>query len=526
MTVVDCGPERLTILPDKIEVTLAELQVSGNPFEQLLGRIQTNRTSESLFVLVRPNSAKMYRQLRSLMGQRRIEVVYEPVDADFQGEWRELIRPKPVLPPVKFPPPVARSFPEDRELDRAQFAPDRAALLAELSAKRSRVRDFEATGIEFSRYHDTEISVAYLAAENLSRVERPASSLRGATFVDPTAMWETRGNVLIKFPTKSAIHHASLSNLVNFFGDDTNCTVKTAGPWVVVERQWMTGGTGGKLPLIESPDYVRRMADLEAAMAEVRQKRGLPPVATNQFRKMTGQLLTNRPPRLVTQRDWIHRENSLCYRHELLDEQGRTSSGWRLDVVRLNVGLQAAALRPVLHGKQIYDPAEKPTAELLEAMIDAHKIPELPMVPRVGVGGAPPLPPKPALVFECRAGEVFVVNQEGLAEQALAAKGTVKVVGDEYYEVEPAAVLVRVLSLIPRAGVTGEPVAKLAEANGKYRQTLNRADPRQQSISFLVRDDSFMAYRQARAVAEQAGFRTNWELLGTNEPLRFGLKNQ
>jgi hypothetical protein len=38
----------------------------------------------------------------------------------------------------------------------------------------------------------------------------------------------------------------------------------------------------------------------------------------------------------------------------------------------------------------------------------------------------------------------------------------------------------------------------------------------------LVRDDSFNVFREAREVAYRRGYEAGWELLGADEPIKFG----
>lgn len=58
--------------------------------------------------------------------------------------------------------------------------------------------------------------------------------------------------------------------------------------------------------------------------------------------------------------------------------------------------------------------------------------------------------------------------------------------------------------------------------------TLTEAyNPEQHYFVYLVRDDSFEAFRQARAYTAARGFLTGWEYLMRDEPLTFdGLLRQ
>ncbi len=68
----------------------------------------------------------------------------------------------------------------------------------------------------------------------------------------------------------------------------------------------------------------------------------------------------------------------------------------------------------------------------------------------------------------------------------------------------------------------GEGTGDLENANSKYQAVLTVLDKDKQYIAFLVRDDSFNVFRKARQVADNLGLDTGWELLGIDEPIKFG----
>jgi hypothetical protein len=78
------------------------------------------------------------------------------------------------------------------------------------------------------------------------------------------------------------------------------------------------------------------------------------------------------------------------------------------------------------------------------------------------------------------------------------------------------------MGLEARPGVSGESAVDLENPNSKYREILSRLDKDKQYIAFLVRDDSFNVFRKARQVADNLGLDTGWELLGIDEPIKFG----
>jgi hypothetical protein len=95
-------------------------------------------------------------------------------------------------------------------------------------------------------------------------------------------------------------------------------------------------------------------------------------------------------------------------------------------------------------------------------------------------------------------------------------------VGNAYYKVDPRYLLVGQMGLERRADVSGEKAADLASPNSKYQAVLTLLGKDKQYIAFLVRDDSFKVSRKAREVADNLGLDTGWELLGIDEPIKFG----
>ena len=145
-----------------------------------------------------------------------------------------------------------------------------------------------------------------------------------------------------------------------------------------------------------------------------------------------------------------------------------------------------------------------------------------------------------AVFVECRQNEVFFVDKENLdaqVEKLLASippdvrrgdlKGFMKAIraqeiGNESYTVNPNYLLTAIIAVEARPGVHGNAVDTLDKADGKFQKALSQLKPDERFIAFMVRDDSFPAFRKARAEAEKLGFDTGWELLGEGEPMKFG----
>lgn len=147
---------------------------------------------------------------------------------------------------------------------------------------------------------------------------------------------------------------------------------------------------------------------------------------------------------------------------------------------------------------------------------------------------------KQGIFFECRNDQLYFIDKAGLDGQVedLMSKLNPGVrggdlgsfskaiqgqdVGNAYYKVDPSYLLVGKMALDPRAGVSGEGTGDLENASGKYQEMLSLLDKDKQYIAFLVRDDSFNVFRKARQVADGLGLDTGWELLGIDEPIKFG----
>ena len=145
---------------------------------------------------------------------------------------------------------------------------------------------------------------------------------------------------------------------------------------------------------------------------------------------------------------------------------------------------------------------------------------------------------KSPVYFECRGKQVFPIRREDLAKkvtdeikntaQAPSREEIVKklqaaVVEDDYYRADPVYGLMGELVLEPRENVSGEGDAEIANEAGVYRSALKRADPKIQSVVFLVRNDSYGVFLKARGAAADNLFSVGWELLDDNERVRFGL---
>jgi hypothetical protein len=167
-------------------------------------------------------------------------------------------------------------------------------------------------------------------------------------------------------------------------------------------------------------------------------------------------------------------------------------------------------------------------------VFEATKVPELSMTPKSLSTDKQPV------FFECRSNEVFAVDLGRLQDQVgevlksvdSGVRGgdmaqMIKVLGgrqitNEYYRVNANYLLTGMVALEPRPEAVGESLEKVNQANGKYQFILSQLNPNKQYVAFLVRDDSFVVFRRARELADKKGYDVGWELLGSDEPIKFG----
>lgn len=178
------------------------------------------------------------------------------------------------------------------------------------------------------------------------------------------------------------------------------------------------------------------------------------------------------------------------------------------------------------------------TAAMFFAMLitvqEAVKIPVFKPTPR-----AVPTNKSPVF-FECRVDQVFYVDKDGLDTQVAKLLSTLNVGGrsgdislfskviqgqaisNAFYRVDPKYLLVGVMALEGIPETHGENIQEVQNPNSGFKAALGQIDEKSRYIAFLVRDDSFSVFRKARSIADTAGFDTGWELLGIDEPIKFG----
>lgn len=69
---------------------------------------------------------------------------------------------------------------------------------------------------------------------------------------------------------------------------------------------------------------------------------------------------------------------------------------------------------------------------------------------------------------------------------------------------------------------SGDTLKALRRPDSEFQRILARADTSRQFVAFLVRDDGFAAFREARKEAARRGFQTGWEPIRSADGVVFG----
>jgi len=167
-------------------------------------------------------------------------------------------------------------------------------------------------------------------------------------------------------------------------------------------------------------------------------------------------------------------------------------------------------------------------------VFEATKVPELRMTPKAMASGKSPV------FFECRNNQLFIIDKASLDDQVADLLNSVspgvrsgdisrflrvlqgRQVTNRYYRVNPSYLLTAIMALEPQPNVRGETIQELERENSSFQLALKQLNPEKQYVAFLVRDDSFPVFRKARVLADEQGYDTGWELLGIDEPIKFG----
>lgn len=77
------------------------------------------------------------------------------------------------------------------------------------------------------------------------------------------------------------------------------------------------------------------------------------------------------------------------------------------------------------------------------------------------------------------------------------------------------------LEFEPQSTDIGETSSQLTAPNSQFRQVLEQFNPNKDFIAFIVRPDSFEAFRAAREQARSAGYDVGWEPHPQDAPIKF-----
>ena len=188
------------------------------------------------------------------------------------------------------------------------------------------------------------------------------------------------------------------------------------------------------------------------------------------------------------------------------------------------------------------------TAAMFFAMLitvqRAVKIPIYAPPPMAHIVKAPDGSEKQPVFFECRNNQVFYVDKIALDEKVAQMLSTLtpgmksgdptgfvkaisgNEIGNEYYKVAPSYLLAMIMALEPKPDARGDGFDALIDPNSTFQKWLRKFNANTTYLVFLVRDDSFPIFRQARDTADKTGFDCGWEMLDRFEPIKFGTGGQ
>lgn len=92
----------------------------------------------------------------------------------------------------------------------------------------------------------------------------------------------------------------------------------------------------------------------------------------------------------------------------------------------------------------------------------------------------------------------------------------------DYYDVKMVDARSFSLRYDPITNKSGEDVETITSPNSEYSEILANLDPNEDYIAFIVRPDSFKAFRAAREQAWASNFNVGWEPHKSNLPIQFG----
>ena len=84
---IDCYQDHVIMYPSKVTNSFENLQQPNNDVEKMLDEVEKNAVKEYVVVLARPDSVKVFRAIRKMIGEHKIDVGYDVLRADYKVDW-------------------------------------------------------------------------------------------------------------------------------------------------------------------------------------------------------------------------------------------------------------------------------------------------------------------------------------------------------------------------------------------------------------------------------------------------------
>lgn len=142
------------------------------------------------------------------------------------------------------------------------------------------------------------------------------------------------------------------------------------------------------------------------------------------------------------------------------------------------------------------------------------------------------------IYVECRGNQIYFIDRVEITEAMRAASRDIRAralsgeegamelamskdVGNDVYRLDNSFMMMGVIALIPRPDVPGMQPPTKEQPDGAFSRLVKTLNTNMHYLVYLVRDDSFEAFRLARDYGARNGFLTGWEYLGRDEPITF-----
>ena len=89
---VDCHEDHVILYPSHVTNTFDNLQQPDNDVEKMLGEVEKNAVKEYVVVMARPDSVKVFRSVRKMIGEHKIDVGYDVLNADYKIDWEKAVK--------------------------------------------------------------------------------------------------------------------------------------------------------------------------------------------------------------------------------------------------------------------------------------------------------------------------------------------------------------------------------------------------------------------------------------------------